>query len=59
MKFKSHYTVFLVQYPIRLVDDLNLKFIKPFEVTTECDKSLYNRSNKTDLKPNEILLESQ
>ena len=29
-----------------------MKFIKPFEITTEYDKSLYNEPNKTDFKPN-------
>ena len=28
-----------------------MKFIKPFEITTESDRSLYNESNKTDFKP--------
>ena len=27
-----------------IFDDLDLKFTTPFEVTTECDLSLYNRS---------------
>ena len=38
----------MVQYPIRLFDDFKLKFIKPSEVTTECDRSLNNESNKTN-----------
>ena len=59
MKFKSHNSVPAVKYPIRLFDDLNWKFIEPFEVTTECDRLLGNRSNKTVLKPYGILLESQ
>ena len=59
MKLKCHNTVFVVQFPIRLFDNLNLKFIKPFEVTTECDQSLNNESNKSDFKPNEFLLENQ
>ena len=48
----------MVQYPIRLFDDLNFKVIKPFEVTTECDGSLYNRSDKTDLNPYKFILET-
>ena len=56
--FKCHNKVLLVQYPIRLFDDLNLNFIKPFEVTTERDRSLNNRFDKTDFKPNEFLLET-
>ena len=43
---------------MRLFDDLDLKFTTPFEVTTECDKSLYNRSNKIGLKPYEFLFET-
>ena len=46
----SHNTLLVVQYPIRPFDDTNLKFIKPFEVTTECDGLLIKRSNKTDMK---------
>ena len=42
-------TVLVVQYQIRVFDDLNLAFSKPFEVTNEFDRSLNNRSNKTDL----------
>ena len=38
------------QYQIGLFNDINLKFIKPFEATTECDGSLIKRSNKTDMK---------
>ena len=38
----------MVQYPIRLFDDFKLKFIKPSEVTTECDRSLNNEFNKTN-----------
>ena len=41
----------MVQYQIRVFDDLNLAFIKPFEVTNEFDRSLNNKSNKTDSKP--------
>ena len=37
----------------------NLKFIEPFEVTTECDQSFYSESNETDFKQNEFLLENQ
>ena len=59
MKLKCHNTVFVVQFPIRLFDNLNLKFIKPFEVSTKCDQSLNNESNKSDFKPNEFLLENQ
>ena len=41
-------TVLVVQYQIRVFDDLNLASIKPFEVTNEFDRSLSNKSNKTD-----------
>ena len=44
-------TVLPVQYSIRVFYHFNLTFIKPVEVTTECYRSLDNRSNKTDLKP--------
>ena len=50
LSLKCHYTVYLVPYPIRLFDDLNLKFIKPFEVNTERDRSLNDSSNKTDIE---------
>ena len=46
----------MVPYPIRLFDDLNLKFIEPFEVfepfepTTKRDRSLNDSSNKTDIE---------
>ena len=43
----------MVLYPIKLFDDLNLKLSKPFEVTTDCDRSLNSRSNKIDLKLND------
>ena len=58
-KIQSHNTVPAAPYQMRLFNDLNLKFIKPFEVTAKCDGSPYNNSNKTDLKPFGILLESQ
>ena len=43
-----YHTVSVMQYQIRVFDDLNLAFIKPFEVTNEFDRSLNNKSNKTD-----------
>ena len=47
-KSGSGTTVSVVQYQIRVFDDLNLAFIKPFEVTNEFDRSVNNKSNKTD-----------
>ena len=41
-------TVSVVQFEMRVLDDLNFAFIKPFQVTNEFDRSLYNKSNKTD-----------
>ena len=42
-----------IHYQIRLFDDFNKALIKPFEVINEFDRSLYNKSNKTELNHNE------
>ena len=42
-----YHTVSVMQYQIRVFDDLKLKFIKPFVASTEYDGSLNNKSDKT------------
>ena len=44
----------MVRCSIRLFDYLDLKFIKPFNITTECDRSHIKRSNTTFFKLYEI-----
>ena len=46
-----YHTLSVMQYQIRVFDDLKLKFIKPFVATTEFDGSLDHQSDQTDLKP--------